>query len=266
MLSRAPKQTHGFTIVETLIVLAVGGMLLVSALAMFRGRIARTQFSTALNEFDVKLRLVMNDVASGLSIGAGSGDVFCDSNSGEIGTGGKCIALGKAIHLGPVKTNCQAPPNNKECDTINIYNIKGNAFNGSTLIGKYFDASPTINGSPETYTNGYGLHIISTKRKEGAKPPVENVSGIVFTQTFGQDTPGFNLQGAPNVKMRLIEGDVGTNSADFEGYINNKLQYHAAGDVVICLGSGTTDQFGLVTIKSNNATVTTKVEVVDSCS
>lgn len=265
MKLRAFKQAHGFTIVETLIVLAVTGMLLVSALVMFRGRIARTQFSTALNEFDVKLRTVMNDVASGISAGAGAGDMSCESSGGEIGTGGKCLALGKAIHLGPKKTNCDSGTK-VECDTLGIYNIKGDSFDSGKLVTDYFDASPVVNGSPETYTNGYGLHIISAKRVGSA--PSDNISGIVFTQTFGQAIPTGNtgLQGAPSVKMYLTKGDIGEESVAFETNISDSSTgYHGSGDVEICLGSGTTNQFGLITIKSNYSVVTTKVEVVDSC-
>ena len=60
-----PKGTGGFTIVETLIVLAVSGLLLISAIVMISGRTNKTQFTTAANDLKQSLEQVINEISSG---------------------------------------------------------------------------------------------------------------------------------------------------------------------------------------------------------
>ena len=55
----------GFTIVETLIVLAVVGVISVSIMVLLSGRIQVSRQNNALSSFESKLRLVLQDVANG---------------------------------------------------------------------------------------------------------------------------------------------------------------------------------------------------------
>jgi hypothetical protein len=97
----------GFTIVETLIVLAVSGSLFVSAVVLISGRQGKTEFSTAINSLQQQLQQVVNETASGYY--PNRGDFKCSGSGGALtfmgvsngqGTNSGCIFLGNAVQVG----------------------------------------------------------------------------------------------------------------------------------------------------------------------
>ncbi|HWT56172.1 MAG TPA: type II secretion system protein [Candidatus Microsaccharimonas sp.] len=107
---RGGKESAGFTIVETLIVLAVSAILAVSAMLLVAGRQAKTQFAVGANDLKQQLEQIINETRSGYY--PGNGDFTCTPHTGAGGTplitGGAaaqgtnagCIFLGKAVEFG----------------------------------------------------------------------------------------------------------------------------------------------------------------------
>ncbi len=62
----------GYTIVETMIFLAVSGALFLSAMLLLNGQQRKTEFSTSVRDFDSKLQSVFGNVTSGYYNNAGS--------------------------------------------------------------------------------------------------------------------------------------------------------------------------------------------------
>src|SRR4051812_35553772 len=97
------QTAHGYTIIEVLIVLAVTGVLLASALRLISGQQARTEFSQSIRDVQSQINDVMNNVSSGYF--ATGGKVGCTTSSsgptlsstppsGGSGTSKDCILIG----------------------------------------------------------------------------------------------------------------------------------------------------------------------------
>src|SRR3989344_9197220 len=69
----------GYTIVETMIFLAVSGALFLSAMLLINGQQRKTEFTTSVRDFDSKLQSVMGNVASGYYNNAGT--ISCTATS-----------------------------------------------------------------------------------------------------------------------------------------------------------------------------------------
>ena len=103
------RQTQGFTIVETMIFLAVSGALLLSAIAFITSTQSNTQFNQAANDALQQINGVINNVADGYY--AGNDNVTCSVSGNAItsvgigpanarGTNDKCVFLGRVIEFG----------------------------------------------------------------------------------------------------------------------------------------------------------------------
>lgn len=123
----------GFTIVEVLIVLAVSGMLLISAVLLVNGRQSRTEFTTGINQIQQQLQQTINETASGFypsdqnytCHSSPSGPVtFTNSPKGQ-GTNEGCIFLGNAVLLG---TGPSAP----NSSMFGVVPLVGNQYIGGT--------------------------------------------------------------------------------------------------------------------------------------
>lgn len=112
----------GFTIVETLIVLAVTSALLVSAMIAMGGRQAKTEFSVGSRQLRQSFQSEINKIGSGYY--ASQGNFTCSAISGtpiinpgvgiEQGTNGSCVLLGTALVIG-----------GGEADQYTTYSIAG---------------------------------------------------------------------------------------------------------------------------------------------
>lgn len=106
--------SSGYTIVEVMIVMAVSGGLLVSVMTMINGQQRRTEYSTAVRDFELKLQDIFNDVEAGYY--PNNDQLQCVDNPNdssiptiqrigvtqvgqEQGTNADCIFVGKALQF-----------------------------------------------------------------------------------------------------------------------------------------------------------------------
>jgi len=132
---------RGFTIVETLVVLAVTGALFTSAAIMISGRQAKTEFMTASNDLRQQLQDVINQTASGnfpnsnnftCTAGAGAMPHLANGSGQGQGTNGECVFLGKAVQIGA----SDAP------NRLLSYAVAGNRQMAGSEVTKLVDAFP----------------------------------------------------------------------------------------------------------------------------
>jgi prepilin-type N-terminal cleavage/methylation domain-containing protein len=182
------KKASGFTIIEVMIVLAVSGVLLVSAAIMVSGQQSKTGFKTSIYDFQTEMQQIANDVINGNYPNPAANDYTCTQNDGKpptiisgvtgkghgtgeninssTGTLSGCILLGKAV---------QFDVNSLSSSTIYIYSVVGNLGDSSdnTPVQSLSNAWPELlapghdnNHNPdfspefiETYQLQYGLHV-----------------------------------------------------------------------------------------------------------
>jgi type II secretory pathway pseudopilin PulG len=110
-MAKGGTTSSGFTIVETLIVLAVSAALAGSMILLVNGRQEKTEFQVAVNSLKTKLQQIINETSNGYY--PNNGDFSCTGTStgpsissishASQGTNNTCIFLGKAVQLG-IKT------------------------------------------------------------------------------------------------------------------------------------------------------------------
>jgi type II secretory pathway pseudopilin PulG len=101
----------GYTILETMIFLAVSAAMFVSAMAFISGRQNRTEFAAAIRDFESTINDVANDVSNGYYSNATNDgkQIICDVNNNIVriqglisdsqGANTGCVFIGKALQF-----------------------------------------------------------------------------------------------------------------------------------------------------------------------
>jgi type II secretory pathway pseudopilin PulG len=108
-MARGGTQSAGFTILETLIVLAVSSTVAISTIVAVSGRQSKTEFMVGANDMKQKVEQIINETRNGYFPGAGftctgspvgnTKPVITPPAQGQ-GTNDSCIFLGKAVEFG----------------------------------------------------------------------------------------------------------------------------------------------------------------------
>ncbi len=266
--------SQAYTIVEVLIVLGVTGALLIAVMTTFAGQQNRTEFGQSINDIDAKIRDVITNINNGYY--TNTGNFYCDALTGDgphlhpgasqQGQNVGCEFIGRAMQF--------AADNN--ASTYNIYSIVGQRVKNNQDVTSLTDAVPTAiappNGADATDSNSllYGLKAAKMYFTQGGvRTPVNTVA---FMSTLPGYSGGNLNAGNQSVELRPVQ-----NTADISNPASDKSAATAvslitAGNlslipdagVTICFQSGGTNQYGVITIGSNNRQLTTKVQIEDS--
>lgn len=216
---------------ETLIVLAITGVLFVSVIAVVSGKQNKTRFTQAANAIQTEIEQVISEVQSGYSPDTGSFTCTADPVARPSqGGNSKCISLGKVIEF--------------TGDKYSVYSLAGNKFSTSHpgLPAQSFgDAHPIVRDNA-TITRGlqYGLTAEWT-RLNGS-----SISSIGFVPYFSGDSDGL-VFGSQSTQIVPINGAgaSGINSGIVSGYDH---QRNPDNGIQVCFRSGGTEQSALITI------------------
>lgn len=203
------KHNEAYTIVEVMIFFVITGVLLISALAVFRGQQAKTQFTQGVRETDVQLRTIVNEIGSGYfpdqanfscEANAAGDAVEISSTRSEQGTNNECIFLGKAIQFGPESGACSVPVDSiskvKDCKTFKVFTVAGlrQTSEGSEVTNLTEAAPAIVDSLTEEYTIPNGLYIkrlllmssrdTSPSLCQQAAPPGCDVGAISYYQSL----------------------------------------------------------------------------------
>lgn len=279
----------GFTIVETMIVLAVSAILAVSALILVNGRQNKTEFQVAINDLQQQLQQIVNESESGFY--PNSGNFTCQATPGTqpvitavtssgqntAGTNTSCIFLGKVIYFGPGNAD----------NSYTVYPVAGNRLgtdgNSVTSLAAAWPVAislgaTTNQNAPDnnytTYQMENGLsYVWNLTGGNGNDEPM--ALGFMSSLNPGADTGAsgsqqFRLWGFSNDWSNMSGSSTGpTNVVDD---INNATtsatppnsMVEETGSVEFCIASGTTQQSGLFTI-SDGLTVDLQIMNGTTC-
>ena len=268
-----PKQgiSAGFTIVETLIVMAVTGVLFVSVFVTMSERQHKTEFIQATNDIHSSIQQVINEVSAGYYPSDNNFTCTKDPSTGQVlisnassaaqGTNNDCVFLGKAMQFGETGTTAQ------QYNTFSIAGLR----TGTTLAG----TDPTIirYGTVDTTVSKplkYGLTVLSMNYNNGggdvAIGAVAFISALGTIDAAGNYTSGsqsFNLVPITGLPAFTVPAGTMANAIDARlgmmGPIINPVN-----GVKICFQGGA-NQTALATIGSNGHDLLVKMEIT-ACS
>jgi hypothetical protein len=266
----------GFTIVETMIVLAVTGILFVTIVVTWTGRQHKNEFSTASNEIRSRIQQVITDVQNGrfpdkanFSCSSGGVNLALGSGAQAQGTNVNCVYLGKVMQFGYKNSN---PEQFRVFSVAGLRNQTDFADQRATVLAA---ATQNLNMNNDLVEAGnllYGLSVSQMKVLDAGT--WKNVMAVGFLSRNGsKDQLGNMNSGNQQIDLYAVDGDVttvdtsGTKPAD---RLNSSLatgspKYYVNEPVKICFKSGGTDQYALVTLGTDNRQLSPEMQVVNAC-
>lgn len=267
-MNRGRKGTSpigGYTIVESLIFLAVSAVIFFSAMLAVSGRQNREFFTNAVRDFETRLLDIANNVSTGyyqngnpLRCEPSSGGPIFPSGTNDLGTNKGCIFTGTVVKFGDGS-------NNENMIEFTMAGLKEAAtgVNSTNLA----EAKPKVIDSASSYSIkpiGAGVTVECVKIGSGS---CGNNAAIGFFTTF----EGASLlaeNGGPVQANAIAFPTVKFNHNANQSITElNKSAHYATPTlnpgITICLRSGTTSQYALVTIgggSSSNLAATSEIK------
>lgn len=260
------RAASGYTIVETMLFLAITGVLLASAVLVFNGRQRRTQFTQGVRELETRIQAVINEAATGYY--PNKGDLSCTSSNGggpqlntvdnEQGTNVGCIFLGRSLQFTTGKTYSAYTivGQQKGLDGKDVTSL-GRGLNDArqTLIVQSEvapDAQPNApTNAIESFTMPWGITVEKIIVPGGAE-----TGALSFISTLGSyNASGTNLVSG-SAQLSLIPLASTTLSSQAPALISATRDMTDAmrnpGKVILCLRSGGGDRQAAIIIGENN--------------
>ncbi|MBA3758300.1 hypothetical protein H0X10_01570 [Candidatus Saccharibacteria bacterium] len=263
----------GYTIVETLIFLAVTGVLFASAMLVVGGQQRKTEFHTGIREIESQLIDIMNDVSTGLY--NNTGNFTCSTASSttnpptislgsapEQGTNAECIFVGRAI---------QFAPNGTDNEELGIYTLFGRRQVGlptsGTDVRTLAEAAPdvpTFDQADATLELPYGIKIMSVSYISGL---AQERGTIAFTNRFAGNAGSGGITGSQDIDIIAIAG-TSLNQTKPAAKNNIRTNITAAtsalnpnSGITLCFKSGGTDQHGKILIGGSGRQINTALTI-----
>ena len=189
----AKNKQNGFTIVETLIVLAVTAAMFLSTSFLVSGQIAKTQYKSGMSEIQTITRDVFNDVQTGyypnIPTGSGAAD-YCGGGSETLNTSGvsiNCVIAGKKITF---------TENNLVIDTLAV-NAGSASSTNPVSVGNQAAFKPITDlrearpyPASLRFTGSYFPNPLSDKQNETVAMEYNVLYSLYSSSTTGQFTSG----------------------------------------------------------------------------
>jgi type II secretory pathway pseudopilin PulG len=270
------SKAGGFTIIETLIFLAVSGLMLVMALMFISGKQARQQFQSSVRDFESRLTDIANDVSSGYY--QNGEEIACLVNSsGEpyfpsaqptkpLGSNTPCIFVGTVVKL----ANGDSSSGREQ---MIQYTMAGTRTAGGKDVTTLDQANPRVINRGDNYSIksiGGGISVQCVGVGSSCSSTSTDNTAIGFFTTFqGSD---------PSEDSRALQTDVVSygnkiSLADALGTTrlvlnetDSSIDYQTLEhnpQLTICLLSGGSKQYALVRIGGNSSssqTITSEIK------
>lgn len=250
------SKAGGFTIVETLIVLAISGGMLMSVVFMVSGQQAKSQFQQAINAAVQQLQQTIDDVANGyypvsnISCSASGSSVSITSAPGSsIGTNSDCVLVGKAIQFYQL-------PVPQQYTVYSMVSLR----TGSSVIpiaiapGTAAGTHSTVPDRSTKISLGNGLSFVSATYASAPTPSNTAAFAILTSNAFNSGGVP-DISGAQSVKLYAIKLTDATSpsTTNVESIDKINISQDSTTGYSICLASGTTNQSGLISIGGSNS-------------
>jgi prepilin-type N-terminal cleavage/methylation domain-containing protein len=265
------NKAHGFTLVETLVVVAITGVLFTAIVITLSGRQSRTEFTQSVQEIQSQIQQVVNDSAVGYypntqnftCTASVTGPTFSTFATTSQGANAGCVFLGKAIQFGVSGAV-------GGIEKVNIFTIAGlQRTAAGDEIQTYDDAKATPIAMATASVNGtenkkllYGLTV--GKMYYGAtKTPIGTVAFVnslaSYSASGNLDSGSQQIQVVP-IKNSQLNNNEATAANDIKSQLASS-DFNPDTGVTICFVSGGTDQTGYIKIGGGGRQLSVTLEI-----
>lgn len=270
------QERAGFTVVEVMIVLAVTGLLFVSAATLISGKQNQAAFEQGMQQLQSQMEQVINDVAAGFypnlnnfSCKRSGSNLTISGTVAAQGTNGDCLFLGKTVRFGSGVTGSTSP---EQFATFSLTGLRADA--SGNQIMTLANAVATVIPTSTTTTQLEGG--LTTAGMWYNNNKANKISALAFVSTLGQVNGSGVLTGTQQVNIIPITNTTLTQTTTTTISRTQTVLRSAAaivnpsGGVEICFASGGTNQSGLITIGNNGTSnrelgVTLAIKAGSSC-
>jgi hypothetical protein len=263
----------GYTIVETLIFLAVSAAIFFAAMQLIGGQQGKAQFIDAVRDFETKLTDMANDVSTGYYQGDGSFNCY-DSGGGVLkfdgagtgqGTNEPCIFVGTVIKFGDGTTGSDDERSKFTQFTMAGLRSDSSGLNTTSLVNakpQVVDASTSY--ATQTISYGASVQCVGLGSSCVWNSPLYGALGF-FTKFVGTDPSGGNgIQTDVLPYMAVPLNTTGQSQMNNISYptTNYSTGLNPNGGITICLKSATSPQYALVHVggSGNNLTFSNEIK------
>ncbi len=263
----------GFTIFETMIVLAVTAALFAVIAVTLGGRQNDAEFTHAIQDVQSQIQQVINQVSAGFypntqdfQCASNGNSIIISNGSNQQGTNQGCVFLGKVI---------QFDVNNTDPEEYMVYTIA--ACNPSPLVGcatppvpsDFTAVDPQIVNFQYTSTTGMLEYGLTTYPLSAVNSIGTSLGAVGFLMELGNlnSASGNYNSGTQQVDLVTIGNtSTGLSSANAIKTINDSLdtnQYTVdpSSGVQVCFVSNGTDQSGLITIGGSGRQLLAELQI-----
>lgn len=257
----------GFTILETMMFLAVTSLVFIAAMQYVSGRQNREFFISSVRDFETKLLDVANDVSTGFYQSGGSlrcsatgpsgSPAFSAGGDDTLGTNTDCIFVGTVLKLG----------DGGDKQKYTQYSMGGLRKSGGSYVTNLAMSKPrviNVPGLPSSRAVGSGITIECVK--VGGSTCTDNNAAIGFFTTFDGSSMIAENGGAVQANVMTFSGvSLGSDATSVVNQLNDDSSYTSPvynPGITICLKSGGTNQYALVSLGGNSSSnLSTKTEI-----
>lgn len=263
----------GYTIIETLIVLAASSALVLTVIALISGQQGKTQFSSAVRDADSRIEDITNDFSTGFL--TRSGNVSCTADSGggrpslsavasQPGTNIGCVYVGRLIQLTP------------NVSKYSVQSLVGRQFTAGVFSAQTPDLTsakpvllfPTTSNSslPDmsvTDQFGAGIEVAAAVYLDDSNNP-HPAGPFGFVSNFGTTTSGSLASDKQTPQLIILTASYPSATAvadKFETGITTS-DYVINRPLAICFRSVTSDQYAIIRFGTNGGGSTTTSTII----
>lgn len=264
------ERSGGYTIVETLIFLAVSALMFATAAALIGGQQNRAMFVASVRDFETKITDIANDVSTGYAAGASDvqcargaqGPIFPGDPAYSIDVQGDCMLVGTVLQFG----------NEGNRGVMGQVAIAGHRLN-STAEDASSLAEAMPRPIPSSYQplrilNGSEIRCVFISSSNCAANTTSNAGIGFFTSYSGSKLSGGSIRADTLLMTTLTFNDTQqsrlsnmSNSVVNYGSAVASGNYNPANGIIVCLRSGTTDQYALVRVGGGGSQLTVSSEI-----
>lgn len=275
---RGRDRSGGYTIVETMIFLAVTGALFISAMTFVTGQRQKTEFSQGVRDFASELQTIASNVSTGYTAFPFQTGQYCWTNGSAIHVAttyagyDHCIFVGRAIQFAP----------NGKTDTYKVYTVVGKQHSSATKEVTSLSEAQPLALSPGTSFNAAGTEYAAEVKtfsgsldvkwvKYGTSSVTTNTTALGFFTTFASysgntlTSSSIHVDTLPITDNTLAFADSSPTFVNkLDGFLRSAAAATAASQhvITVCLESGGTNQHaevGLGSTTNDSLQVTTNI-------